>query len=84
MSLPQIVSDEGWVAAPTELLEKEKAFIRAHDARAPIEKIERYTPKRRWTFPWCSSFGSDFNFDFHVSLDESVTPVEYNDRSRAE
>jgi predicted dithiol-disulfide oxidoreductase (DUF899 family) len=33
---------------------------------------------------WYSSHGSDFNYDFHVTLDESVTPVEYNYRSRAE
>jgi len=31
-----------------------------------------------WTFPWVSSFGSDFNYDFHVTLDENVMPVEYN------
>src|SRR6185503_17356888 len=28
--------------------------------------------------------GSDFNYDFHVTLDESVTPVEYNFRTPAE
>jgi predicted dithiol-disulfide oxidoreductase (DUF899 family) len=37
-----------------------------------------------WTIPWYSSFGSDFNYDFHVTLDESVAPVEYNYRSKAE
>jgi uncharacterized protein (TIGR02246 family) len=31
-----------------------------------------------WTIPWYSSFGSDFNYDFHVTLDEAVVPVEYN------
>ena len=31
-----------------------------------------------WTFPWYSSHGSDFNYDFHATLDESVAPVEYN------
>jgi predicted dithiol-disulfide oxidoreductase (DUF899 family) len=55
-----------------------------HVSRAPIGKIERYKAKRGWTFPWYSSFGSDFNYDFHVTLDESVTPVEYNYRSPAE
>ena len=49
-------------------------------SRAPIAKIERYKAKRGWTFPWYSSFGSDFNYDFHVTLDESVVPVEYNFR----
>ncbi len=32
------------------------------------------------TFPWYSSFGSDFNYDYHVSLDASVAPVEFNFR----
>jgi len=37
-----------------------------------------------WRLPWFSSFGNDFNYDFHVTLDEKVAPVEYNYRSRAE
>lgn len=53
-------------------------------SRAPITKIEKYKVKRGWTFPWYSSFGSDFNYDFHVTLDESVMPVEYNFRTEAE
>src|SRR5215471_4252987 len=40
----------------------------AYVSRAPIEKIEHYKAKRGWTFPWYSSFGSDFNYDFHVTL----------------
>lgn len=31
-----------------------------------------------WTFPWISSFGSDFNYDFHVTLDKEHGSVEYN------
>ena len=53
-------------------------------SRAPIEKIERYKAAKGWTFPWYSSHGSDFNVDFHVTLDESVAPVEYNYRTKAE
>jgi predicted dithiol-disulfide oxidoreductase (DUF899 family) len=53
-------------------------------SRAPIGKLERYKAKRGWTFPWYSSFGSDFNYDFHVTLDGSVTPVEYNYRTADE
>jgi predicted dithiol-disulfide oxidoreductase (DUF899 family) len=37
-----------------------------------------------WTFPWYSSQGSDFNYDFHVTLDGSVTPIEYNFRTAQE
>jgi predicted dithiol-disulfide oxidoreductase (DUF899 family) len=47
-------------------------------ARAPLPKIERYKAQRGWTFPWYSSYGSDFNYDFHVTLDSSVAPPEYN------
>ncbi|HEY0945692.1 MAG TPA: DUF899 family protein, partial [Opitutaceae bacterium] len=53
-------------------------------SRAPIEKIEAYKAKKGWDFPWYSSFGSDFNYDFHVTLDENVCPVEYNFLSKAE
>jgi predicted dithiol-disulfide oxidoreductase (DUF899 family) len=51
-------------------------------SRAPIEKITAYRDERGWTFPWYSSFGSDFNYDFHVTLDEAVAPVQYNYRSQ--
>ncbi|MDA0164320.1 DUF899 domain-containing protein [Solirubrobacter ginsenosidimutans] len=53
-------------------------------SRAPIEKLEAYKAKRGWTIPWYSSFGSDFNYDFHVTNDESRAPLEYNFRSKAE
>jgi predicted dithiol-disulfide oxidoreductase (DUF899 family) len=53
-------------------------------SRAPLEKIEDYKARRGWTFPWYSSYGSDFNYDFHVTMDESVAPAEYNYRSKAE
>jgi predicted dithiol-disulfide oxidoreductase (DUF899 family) len=53
-------------------------------SRAPLGKIEAYKASKGWTFPWYSSYGSDFNYDFHVTLDESVVPVEYNYRTKAE
>jgi predicted dithiol-disulfide oxidoreductase (DUF899 family) len=53
-------------------------------SRAPLAKIEDYKARKGWTFPWYSSFGSDFNYDFHVTLDESVAPLEYNYRSKRE
>ena len=53
-------------------------------ARAPLAKIEDYKARRGWTFPWYSSYGSDFNYDFDVTLDESVAPAVYNYRTKAE
>ncbi|MDM9626771.1 thioredoxin family protein [Rhizobium sp. S152] len=37
-------------------------------SRAPMEKIEAYKKRMGWKFPWVSSSGSDFNFDYHVSF----------------
>src|SRR2546423_3103069 len=53
-------------------------------SRAPLPKIERYKAKKGWTFPWYSSYDNDFNYDFQVTLDPSVAPVEYNYRTAAE
>ena len=53
-------------------------------SRAPIDKIEKHKEIAGWSFPWYSSYGSDFNYDFHVTLDESVAPIEYNYRTKAE
>ena len=38
-------------------------------SRAPLNKLEQYRQRMGWTFPWYSSHGSDFNYDFHVTLD---------------
>ncbi|NJO78263.1 MAG: DUF899 domain-containing protein [Cyanobacteria bacterium RM1_2_2] len=53
-------------------------------SRAPLPKLETYKTLKGWTIPWYSSFGSDFNYDFHVTLDETVAPIEYNYRDKAE
>jgi predicted dithiol-disulfide oxidoreductase (DUF899 family) len=37
-------------------------------SRAPLAEIEAYKKRMGWTFPWVSSYGSDFNYDFHVSF----------------
>jgi predicted dithiol-disulfide oxidoreductase (DUF899 family) len=52
-------------------------------SRAPLAKIERWKERMGWTIPWYSSAGSDFNYDFHVTNDESVAPVEYNYKDKA-
>ena len=166
MTLPEIVSEEQWVAARKELLVKEKAFTKQRDAlnterrnlpmvevtkdyvfegpqgkvrlldmfegrsqliiyhfmfdpswddgcssctagtdeisagflehlhtrdttyalvsRAPLAKLEAWKAKRGWDIPWYSSYGTDFNYDYGVTIDESVRPNEYNFRTRAE
>jgi predicted dithiol-disulfide oxidoreductase (DUF899 family) len=53
-------------------------------SRAPISKIEPFRRRMGWSFRWYSSLGSDFNYDFHVTLDENVAPIEYNYKSRQE
>ncbi|MGB7045841.1 MAG: DUF899 family protein, partial [Methylocella sp.] len=40
-----------------------------------------YRAQKGWSVPWFSSFDSDFNYDFHVTLDASVSTVEYNYRA---
>ena len=52
----------------------------AYVSRAPLERIEDYKRRRGWTFPWYSSHGSDFNYDFAVTLDPAHAPPEYNFR----
>jgi predicted dithiol-disulfide oxidoreductase (DUF899 family) len=39
-------------------------------SRAPLEKLQAYKRRMGWSFPWFSSAGSDFNFDFGVSQTE--------------
>jgi predicted dithiol-disulfide oxidoreductase (DUF899 family) len=50
-------------------------------ARAPYEKLARWKEKRGWDVPWYSSFGTDFNYDFAVTMDESVGQDQYNYRT---
>jgi predicted dithiol-disulfide oxidoreductase (DUF899 family) len=52
-------------------------------SRAPLQKIEAYKVRMNWHFPWVSSFGSDFNYDFHVSFTKEELAsgsVNYNFR----
>jgi len=50
-------------------------------SRAPLAKLQAYKLRMGWTFPWASSQGGDFNFDFNVSFTEEqqrAGTVEYN------
>jgi predicted dithiol-disulfide oxidoreductase (DUF899 family) len=50
---------------------------------APLEKLQAYKRRMGWSFPWASSAGSDFNYDFGVSFTEEQqrTGGEYNFRA---
>src|SRR6478609_4551820 len=44
-------------------------------SRAPLERLQEYRRRMGWTFPWVSSDGSDFNFDFDAShTEEQLAP----------
>ncbi|HEY1780470.1 MAG TPA: DUF899 domain-containing protein [Roseiarcus sp.] len=52
-------------------------------SRGPLAKLQAYERRMGWTFPWASSLGDDFNFDFNVSITEDqqrAGGVEYNYR----
>jgi predicted dithiol-disulfide oxidoreductase (DUF899 family) len=52
-------------------------------SRAPFAKVQAYKRRMGWTFPWASSFGGDFNFDFSVGFTEGQQReegIEYNYR----
>jgi len=54
-------------------------------SRAPLAKLERWKAKQGWEhLPWYSSFGTSFNYDFGVTIDEAVAPPVYNFRTKAE
>jgi predicted dithiol-disulfide oxidoreductase (DUF899 family) len=53
-------------------------------SRAPLEKLLAYKAEKDWKPKWVSSFGSDFNYDFHATLDSKVAPLEYNYKLEAE
>ena len=53
-------------------------------SRAPMAKLKAYQTLKGWSVPWYSSFDGDFNYDFHVTLDEEVAPIEHNFLDKAE
>ena len=47
-------------------------------SRAPIEKLQAYRKRMGWSFPWASSFRSDFNFDYGVGLTDRQQDEGYD------
>jgi predicted dithiol-disulfide oxidoreductase (DUF899 family) len=53
-------------------------------SRAPYAKLAAYRERMGWSFPWYSSYGGRFNYDFHATLDDRVVPVQLHFRTEAE
>jgi predicted dithiol-disulfide oxidoreductase (DUF899 family) len=54
-------------------------------SRAPLPQIEAFKRRMGWRFPWASSYGSDFNYDYHVSFtkeDRESGKASYNYENR--
>lgn len=72
---------DGFNGIVTHLENHDVAFSAV--SRAPLAKLEAYKQRMGWSFPWASSLGRDFNFDFNASLTEQQQldgTVEYNYR----
>ena len=66
------------------LAQRDVAFTAV--SRAPLAEIERFRQRMGWRFPWVSSAGNDFNFDFAVSFrpeDRAGGTVDYNYQRQA-
>ena len=73
---------DGFAGSVVHLGNHDVAFTAV--SRAPLAKLQDYKRRMGWSFPWASSFGSDFNYDFHVSHAEEEWQsgaVEYNFRT---
>ncbi len=61
------------------LAQRDVAFVAV--SRAPIDTIEAFKKRLGWKFHWVSSYGSDFNYDYHVSFtpeEMAQGKVDYN------
>ncbi len=91
-----VMFDPGWDAAcpgctasvdalsdrvPDHLRSRDTAF--ALVSRAPLAKLRAYRLAGGWTAPWYSSHGTDFNYDFQVTVDKSAGQVQYNYRDQS-
>jgi predicted dithiol-disulfide oxidoreductase (DUF899 family) len=63
---------------PVHLAHRDVTFTAV--SLAPLAKIEAYKKRMGWSFPWVSSHGSDFNFDYHASFtpDQIAAGTYYN------
>jgi predicted dithiol-disulfide oxidoreductase (DUF899 family) len=59
-----------------QLRTRDTAYVAV--SRAPAAKIAAMKAAKGWPVDWYSSFGTDFNYDFQVTIDPAVTPPVHN------
>ena len=57
---------DSFAGMPVHLAHRDVTFVAV--SRAPLHKLQSYASRVGWDFPWLSSEGSDFNYDFNVSF----------------
>jgi predicted dithiol-disulfide oxidoreductase (DUF899 family) len=70
---------DGFNGSVAHLVNHDVAFSAV--SRAPLAKLQTYRKRMGWSFPWASSYGSDFNFDFgvaHTKEEWEAGAVKYN------
>jgi predicted dithiol-disulfide oxidoreductase (DUF899 family) len=79
---PSCSSAADWIGNLRQLRARNTALVAV--SRGPYEKLAAYRERMGWAFPWYSSEGSDFNYDFHATVDDRVAPVQLFHRDEAE
>ncbi|MFF1873088.1 DUF899 domain-containing protein [Streptomyces sp. CB03911] len=51
---------------------RETTFVMV--SRGQLPKLEAFKARMGWDIPWVSSFGSDFNVDYHVTTEQGELP----------
>ena len=72
---------DGFDGTTIHMQHRDAAFVAV--SNAPIDEIEAYKKRMGWQFKWVSSFGTDFNCDYHVTFNKGerdAGPVFYNYR----
>lgn len=76
-------ADLSWSPAQlAPLHDYDVTFVAISNAR--WSRLAQVRQQRGWTFPWYSSYDSDFNYDFHVTMDEAKAPIMLNYRTKEE
>ena len=73
---------DGVAGSITHLENHDVAFVVV--SCAPLDELLAFKRRMGWDFCWVSSFDNTFNYDFHVSIDASAAPVEYNYKGQAQ